>query len=430
MKASNPFHNQRWLIALILVAAAVMVPMLAAGMTAWAEDDNPQKAPVTGLSATPGTDPGEIDVSWDAHPAGAKDYRVAWAPDGESFRRASDTNWNAKPTATGMTITGLTGGDDYKVKVQARFDSNPRSRWSSVETATATEADDPPPPVIQPPEPTPTPDHAEGDGSTHHLSISGASATEGDDIAFTVTLNPVSTDDVTFDLDTSRQSDDNAENDDFTAVHSTFTITAGQTSTTLTVATRDDGHNTPSSLYEGDETFTITISNPINAEIARAVAKGTIIDNEEIPEASFISSSHRVSEQRITLNNIISIQMSHENESFAQLSLVITGSAEAGEDYVPIDQTVTISERQREIRVPLILIDDNVFEFEENIIIRIVAATDNIRVDPNANTTELFIDNDDPPPTREGGVSPGRRRGRSEHRRPAGTRSRVCQRSL
>ena len=120
--------------------------MLAAGMTAWAEDDNPQRAAVTGLSATPGTDPGEIDLSWDAHPAGAKDYRVAWAPGGESFRRASDTNWNAKPTATGMTITGLTGGDDYKVKVRARFDSNPRSRWSSVATATATEADDPPPP--------------------------------------------------------------------------------------------------------------------------------------------------------------------------------------------------------------------------------------------------------------------------------------------
>ena len=238
MKASNLFRNQRWLIALILVAAAVMVPMLAAGMTAWAEDDNPQKAPVTGLSATPGSNPGEIDVSWDAHPAGAKDYRVAWAPDGESFRPAGDTDWNAKPTATGMTITGLTGGDDYKVKVQARFDSNPRSRWSSVETATATEADDPPPPVIQPPEPTPTPDHAEGHSSPHHLSISDASATEGDDIAFTVTLNPVSTDDVTFDLDTSRQSDDNAENDDFTAVHSTFTITAGQTSTTLTVPTR------------------------------------------------------------------------------------------------------------------------------------------------------------------------------------------------
>ena len=399
MKASNPFHHQRRLIALSLIAAAIILAMLAAGMTAWAENDNLQRAAVTGLSATPGTDPGEIDLSWDAHPAGAKDYRVAWAPGGESFRRASDTNWNAKPTATGMTITGLTGGDDYKVKVRARFDSNPRSRWSSVATATATEADDPPPPVIQPPEPTPTPDHAEGHSSPHHLSISDASATEGDDITFTVTLHPVSTDDVTFDLDTSRQSDDNAEGNDFTAVHSTFTITAGQTSTTFTVATRDDGHNTPTSVYEGDETFTVTISNPTNAEIALAVAKGTIIDNEQIPIASFVRSSHRVSEQPISLTDAISIDIAPVNERWAQLSLVITGSAEAGEDYSPIVQTLTVSVGQSVIRAPIHLIDDNKFEFEENIIIRMVAASDNIRVDPNANTTELFIDNDDPDPT-------------------------------
>ena len=399
MQSVNPFPNRwRLIIAASIVAAAIVITMLATGTTAWAQS-NPQKAPVTGLSATSGSNPGEIDVRWDAHPAGAVDYRVAWKPVGERFRPASDTDWNANPTATGMTITGLTGGSDYKVKVRARFDSNPRSRWSSVATATATEAPSPPPPVIQPPEPTPALETAEGHSSPHHLSISDASATEGDDIAFTVTLHPVSTDDVTFDFATSRESDDNAENDDFTAVHSTFTITAGQTSTTLTVATRDDGHNTPTSLYEGDETFTITISNPINAEIAQATAKGTIIDDEQIPEASFIRSSYRVSEQRITLNNIISIEMSNWSERSAQLSLVITGSAEAGKDYVPIVQTLTVSARQDDLTQPLILIDDNVFEFEENIIIRMVAASDTIRVDPNANTTELIIDDDDPPPT-------------------------------
>ena len=141
MQPVNPFPNRwRLIIAASIVAAVIVITMLATGTTAWAQS-NPQKAPVTGLSATSGSNPGEIDVSWDAHPAGARDYRVAWAPDGESFRRASDTDWNAKPTATGMTITGLTEGSEYKVKVRARFDSNPRSRWSSVATATA-----PPPP--------------------------------------------------------------------------------------------------------------------------------------------------------------------------------------------------------------------------------------------------------------------------------------------
>ena len=170
MQSVNPFPKQWRLIAgASLVAAVIILAMLATGMTASAQSNNPQRAAVTGLSATPGSNPGEIDVSWDAHPAGAVDYRVAWKPVGERFRPASDTDWNANPTATGMTITGLTEGSEYKVKVRARFDSNPRSRWSSVATATATEAPQPsptpeptpeptpPPPTVTPPSPTVTP---------------------------------------------------------------------------------------------------------------------------------------------------------------------------------------------------------------------------------------------------------------------------------
>ena len=72
MQLANPFPKQWRLIAAGLVAAAIILAMLATGMTASAESDNPRKAPVTGLSATSGSNPGEIDVSWDAHPAGAK----------------------------------------------------------------------------------------------------------------------------------------------------------------------------------------------------------------------------------------------------------------------------------------------------------------------------------------------------------------------
>ena len=129
--------NSSLAVLALLVMAALATAIMAAGTPTATQAASPQKAAVTGLSATPGASPGEIAVTWNAHPAGAVDYRVKWAPNGENFRRASDTDWNAKPTATGMTIAGLTGGSDYKVKVRARFDSNPRSRWSSVATATA-----------------------------------------------------------------------------------------------------------------------------------------------------------------------------------------------------------------------------------------------------------------------------------------------------
>ena len=135
----------------LLVTAALATAIIGAGMPTTTQAASPQKAAVTGLSAAPGSSPGEIDVTWDAHPAGAMDYRVKWAPEGENFRGASDTDWNANTAATGITLAGLTGGSDYKVKVRARFDANPKSDWSSVATATAASPPDPTP------EPTPAP---------------------------------------------------------------------------------------------------------------------------------------------------------------------------------------------------------------------------------------------------------------------------------
>ena len=56
------------------------------------------------------------------------------------------------------------------MKVQARFDSNPKSDWRHVATATMTAPPPPPLPIIQPPEPDPTPDYAEGHSGPHQNS--------------------------------------------------------------------------------------------------------------------------------------------------------------------------------------------------------------------------------------------------------------------
>ena len=96
---------------------------------------------MTGLMVTAGVAAGEIDVAWDAHPEGSDEYRVAWAPVGESFRSASNSDWNAFPTANEVTLSGLEPGDAYKVKVRARFGRR-RSEWSSVATADAAEGAD------------------------------------------------------------------------------------------------------------------------------------------------------------------------------------------------------------------------------------------------------------------------------------------------
>ena len=117
-------------------------------------------AAVTGLSVQAGDAAGELHVSWDHHPNGARDYRVKWAPVGQNFKKIKETDWNAFPTDNELTISGLWPGQAYKVQVRARF-SGPNSQWSEVVTGTAAEAA--PEPTLEPDkepdkEPTPEPD--------------------------------------------------------------------------------------------------------------------------------------------------------------------------------------------------------------------------------------------------------------------------------
>ena len=71
---------------------------------------------------------------------------------------------------------------------------------------------------------------------------------------------------------------------DFVATQGTLTFPAGETLKTITVPIIGD------TLVEGDETFSVQLSNPVNATIDRAIAIGTIVDDDQagppIPFAS------------------------------------------------------------------------------------------------------------------------------------------------
>ena len=124
------------------VMAVVIVAMAFSAILVWTSDtitaQASRPAAPTGVSVTGGGNAGELDVSWDAHPDGAADYRVKWAPANGNFSTWSDTDWNAFPSGTSYTITGLDGGSEYKVQVKARFTGGPGSLWSAILTATAT----------------------------------------------------------------------------------------------------------------------------------------------------------------------------------------------------------------------------------------------------------------------------------------------------
>src|SRR5690606_29818337 len=111
-----------------------------------------------------------------------------------------------------------------------------------------------------------------------------ASGEEGTDVVFTVSLSGASATDVTVTLDTADGTATSLV--DYAAqwrwlVH----VTGVQTCVLLVVPTVGDA------LYEGDETFTATLTNPVGASLGTATGTGTIVDDETPLTVSIDSAS-------------------------------------------------------------------------------------------------------------------------------------------
>ena len=104
------------------------------------------------------------------------------------------------------------------------------------------------------------------------VSVSDASAAEGDAVAFAVSLSATSSQQVTVEYATSGGTATSGT--DFTAQSGTLTFAANETSKTVSVPTTDD------SVDEEHETFTLTLSSPTNATLGDATATGTIRNTE------------------------------------------------------------------------------------------------------------------------------------------------------
>ncbi len=118
------------------------------------------------------------------------------------------------------------------------------------------------------------------------LSISDASAAEGSAVEFTVTLSQSLSDDVTVEYATSNGSATGGS--DYTSASAqSVTISSGQTSATISIATIDD------SIEEEAETFTVTLSSPsANAVLGSpASATGTILASDIVPDLDIAPAS-------------------------------------------------------------------------------------------------------------------------------------------
>ncbi|QAB15739.1 Calx-beta domain-containing protein [Hydrogenovibrio thermophilus] len=106
------------------------------------------------------------------------------------------------------------------------------------------------------------------------FSVGDVTIHEGGLMTFTVTRTGDAQATQSVDFTTGILTGDTAETTDFTPASGTLSFAQGETTKTFTVQTTQD------TVYEGPETFTVTLSNPTNsATIADATGVGTILDD-------------------------------------------------------------------------------------------------------------------------------------------------------
>ena len=246
------------------------------------------------------------------------------------------------------------------------------------------------------------------------LSIADAQATEGQAVTFTITVDRTYSGTISVDYATSIGSNDNAESGDFYPTSGTAMILPNETSTTFSVQTREILPR-----YEGDETFTVTLSNPVGAEIAQATAKGTIIEDEPLPTVSFAHTATTINNESGRIHNqAVVINITPTSENVFHVTLNFSGTAQAGEDYVALPSQVLIAVAQSVKQVPLQIIDGAVYEDNEEIIIRLVADNQTAQADPDADTLTITIQDDDPPPVLTVTTHPGTEGGQNDGTEP------------
>ena len=124
MMDARLMHNPgRFTTLAIMAIAALALALSSAHLMA---QEEPGAMP--GLTLT-SENPGELVISWDRPEPAPSDYRISWAPTSKGHISWQDDNkadrGNAYPQGTqrSHTVTNLPAGEDYKVRMRARYNT-------------------------------------------------------------------------------------------------------------------------------------------------------------------------------------------------------------------------------------------------------------------------------------------------------------------
>jgi hypothetical protein len=172
---------------------------------------------------------------------------------------------------------------------------------------------------------------------------------------------------------------------DFTAASGTVIFAAGDTSKTVTVIISDDTE------VEGDETFTLQLSNPSNTVLGTASATATIRDNDVPAEVS-------VSDISVTEGGSATITVLRSGNTSGDSTVdyvLAAGTASEGADYTAASGTVSFVAGQTSQTINVTIVDDGKVEGDETLTVKLSNASAGTNI-TTASATITINDNDNP----------------------------------
>ena len=215
------------------------------------------------------------------------------------------------------------------------------------------------------------------------LSVADAVGVEGTRVTFAVELSVPSARQVGVDYATADGTALAAS--DYRAASESLVFAPFERTQTVTIDLSDD------SVEEDDETFTLSLSSPSNATLARDTATGTITDDDRTPVLAVAGGSGNEGD---TIEFPVSRRGSTSRGATVEYSTA-DGTARAGTDYEAAAGTLTFAAGDESASVSVRLLEDNVDESDESLSLVLSNAQGaNIAVGSAEGT---IVDTDDAP---------------------------------
>ena len=183
---------------------------------------------------------------------------------------------------------------------------------------------------------------------------------------------------------------------DYTAVNDTLNFADGDLSETFTVTILDDTN------YEGDEAFSLSLSNPQNGASlgTPSSATVTITENDSVPPAGslqFSGASYSAAENSTS----VLVTVTRTGGSFGAVSVDYdssNGTATGGSDYTPVSGTLNLADGVMSDTFTVTILDDTNYEGNETFNLSLSNALGGASLGTPASATVTITEDDVVPP--------------------------------